>query len=265
MIKELIKLAEDLDRAGNIQEADRIDLMLRRYAQATSESSSPQGAAAPVVATQKPKPVEMIELQKSGLYRLGYQCPEDSDRIGEFKLQDFVKQIQEDLAKHPERAKCIYAISIFEADSSGKVSSSKYDVRVHNLTKDLPGLSKVLSGFLAPAAPQQKVLSPAEKMIEDGYNSYKLKFKQCVITAVNANPSFTASTVISFTVNKDGSTSNHKAVSTPVNPSFDSCLASQMLSWSFGRISLNPDPRYGEISIESPINVSYKQKFGREK
>jgi hypothetical protein len=250
MISELVALADKLDKLGNTSEANKIDFILKKYAQAISESGSQQVMVAPSAGT-KPKPAEMIELQKSGLYRLGYQCPEDSDRIGEFKLQDFVKQIQEDLAKHPERAKCIYAISIYTADSSGKVTSLKYDVRAHELTKDLPGLSKVLSTSPAPVVPQKP--DPVRDAITAGYYSYKNQFNSCVTTRVNANPSFSVKTTIKFTVGKDGTTSNHSAVSVPENREFDACLLQKMITWKF---------RPG-ITTE-PYTFSGVQGFGRQ-
>ena len=266
MFNILIKLAEDLDKAGNISEANKVDLMLKRYAQAATESSSPQGAAATVISKAESR---LQEQEKNEKYFIMLYTPTGQYTVGMFKIGELPTLMSDIISgkRAVEEASPgeKYTADQFVIKTYGLVNGKAKMIREERLiesplAKDILGKLKSL-----PSSPPQKVLSPAEKMIEDGYNSYKLKFKQCVITAVNANPSFTASTVISFTVNKDGSTSNHKAVSTPVNPSFDSCLVSQMLSWSFGRISLNPDPRYGEISIESPINVSYKQKFGREK
>ena len=255
MIKELIKLAEDLDRAGNIEEADKVDIMLKRYAQAATESSSQQGAAASTIEAPKPKPAEMVELQKSGIYRLGVKCPEDTYRIGEFRLQDFTKQISDNIASFPERSKCTYFISIFTPDSSGKINIERQDVLVHDLTKNLPGLKKALSSqTAAKAAEVAQKPDPTRDAINEGYNSYKRQLAGCVTTAVNANPSFSVKTTLTFTVDKDGATSNHKAVSIPENKEFDTCLLQKMVTWKF-RPGLTAEP----------YTFSGVQAFGREK
>jgi len=273
VIKELIKLATKLDKFGNISEANKVDFLLRRYAQETTQSATPQSMATSVAA--EPTPVmsraelRLQEQEKNGKYFIMLYTPISQYTVGMFKISELPTIMSEIIsgkrAVEEARPEEKYTADQFVIKTYGLVDGKAKMIKEErliesSLAKDI--LEKLKS---LPSAPPPKVLSPAEKMIEEGYNSYKLKFKQCVTTAVNANPNFAASTVITFTVNKDGSTSNHKAVSTPANPSFDSCLVSQMLGWSFGRISLNPNPTYGQISIESPINISYKQKFDREK
>jgi hypothetical protein len=266
MIKELIKLATELDNFGNISEANKVDLLLKKYAQVSSESNLPQAASAPVMSKAE---LRLQEQEKNGKYFIMLYTPTGQYTVGMFKMSELPTLMSEIISGKRAVEEATpgdkYTADQFVIKTYGLVDGKAKMIREERLiesplAKDILGKLKSL-----PSAPPPKVLSPAEKIIEEGYNSYKVKLKQCVTTAVNANPNFAASTVISFTVNKDGSTSNHKAVSTPANPGFDSCLVSQMPSWSFGRISLNPNPRYGEVSIESPINVSYKQKFGREK
>ncbi len=255
MIKKLIKLATELDKFGNISEANKVDFLLRRYAQETSQSATPQSMVTPVAETPKPKPAEMIELQKSGVYRLGVKCPEDTYRIGEFKLQDFVKQISNNLASFPERAKCTYFISIFTSDESGKINSERQDVLIHDLTKNLPGLKSALSSqAAAKAAEVAQKPDPTRDAINEGYNSYKRQLASCVSTAVNSNPSFSVKTTLTFTVDKDGATSNHKATSIPANKEFDACLLQKMVTWKF-RPGLTTEP----------YTFSGVQTFGREK
>lgn len=255
MISELVALADKLDKLGNTSEANKIDFILKKYAQAINESGSQQVMVAPSASATKPKPEEMIELQKGGVYRLGVKCPEETYRVGEFKLQDFVKQISNNLASFPERAKCTYFISIFTSDSSGKINLERQDVLVHDLTKNLPGIKKALSSqAIAKATEVAQKPNPTRDAINEGYDSYKRQLASCVTTAVNANPSFSAKTTLTFTVDKDGVTSNHKATSIPANKEFDACLLQKMVTWKF-RPGLTAEP----------YTFSGVQTFGREK
>lgn len=266
MIKELISLATKLDRSGNTSEANKIDFLLRKYAQTVSESNLPQASVGPVMSKAQ---LRLQEQEKDGKYFIMLYTPIGQYTVGMFKISELPTLMSDIISGK---------IAVQEATPGEKYTADQFVIKTYGLVDGKAQMIKterliespLAKGILGklkslPSAPPPKVLSPADKIIDEGYQSYKNAFKLCVTTAVNNNPNFAVSTIISFTVNKDGSTSNHKAVSTPANPSFDSCLVKQMPSWSFGRISLNPDPRYGQISIETPINVSYKQTFGREK
>lgn len=266
MIDDLIKLASDLDRAGNYSEANKIDLLIRRYAQVVPESPSQQLMLAPTMSKAEAR---FQEQEKDGKYFIMLYTPSGQYSVGMFKIDELPALMREVMSgNRPVEDNPIG--TKFTADQfviktygpvDGKIKIIKTERLIESpLAKDILAKTKGLSGTSSP-----KVVSPARQIIDAGYESYKNQFKSCVTSAVNSNPSFRVISVITFTVNQDGSTSNHKATSTPASSSFDDCLTRKMTNWSFGRISLTPSLKDGEVSIEKPITVSYKQIFGRNK
>lgn len=269
MIKDLIKLADNLDKAGNFSEADRIDLLIRRYAQSIPESPSQQLMTEQQGTTPvQNKSLERLQIQeKEGRYVLKASLPYDTFVVGQFKPEEIPQVVNEIISgkRLVEGAKenQAYDFSSFRV-MSYYLKDGVPRSQQHNLL-DSPVVAPFLSKLKGYSATPKKVISPAEQIINEGYDSYKERFKSCVTTQVNGDPNFGVVAKISFTVNQDGSTSNHSAVSTPANPAFDACLKQKMIDWRFGRISLNPKEGSGQIAIEKPINISRNQRFGREK
>lgn len=253
MLKELIKLAGELDRSGNFSEANKVDYIIKRYAQAVPDPQSPQGAGAQTISKSEAR----YQLQeKEGRYILMVYLPYDQIVIGQFKISEFPSIIAEVVsgkrtvegAKPGEK----YTLDQFVIQPYGLVNGvpkalQRERVIESSLTKSIMGSLKSL-----PTKPPPKVLSPDEQIIESGYQSYARQFGGCATMAANADPTFGVVTKISFTVNKDGSISNYSATSVPANPGFDSCLVSKMKTWRFRELS-------------APTTVSYNQPFGRQK
>lgn len=253
MLKELIKLAGELDRSGNFSEANKVDYIIRRYAQAVPDSQSPQGVGAPAVSKSEAR----YQLQeKEGKYYISLKTPVDTFAIGSFSISEIPSVIKDVISgkKSVEGATPgdKYTVDQFIISTYGLVNGSpkfigRERVIESALTKSIMGSLKNL-----PTAPPPKVLSPDQQIVEAGYQSYARQFGGCATLAANADPTFGVVTKIGFTVNKDGSISNYSATSAPANPEFDACLVSKMRTWRFRELS-------------APTTFSGNQPFGRQK
>lgn len=253
MLKELIKLAGELDRSGNFSEANRIDYIIKRYAQAVPDSQSPQGVGAPAISDLEAR----YQLQeKEGRYRLIAYLPYDQLLIGQFKISEFPSIISEVVsgkrtvegAKPGEK----YTLDQFVIQPYGLVNGVPKPLQRERVIES--ALTKGIMGSLKnlPTKPPPKVLSPDEQIVEAGYKTYAKQLGGCVTLALNADPTFGVVTKISFTANKDGSISDCSATSVPASPEFDACLVLRMKSWRFGGLS-------------APTAFSGNQPFGRQK
>lgn len=253
MLKDLIKLASNLDRSGKLSEANKIDHLIKKYAQSMSDSQSPQAVSAPAISKSEAR----YQVQeKEGRYLLLVYLPYDQIAIGQFKISEFPSVIAEVVsgkrtvegAKPGEK----YMLDQFVIQPYGLVNGvpkglQRERVIESSLTKNILSSLKNL-----PTKPPPNALSPDEQIIESGYQSYVRQFVGCATLAANANPNFGVVTDIIFTVNKDGATSNCSATSVPASPQFDACLVKKMNAWKFRELS-------------APTAVSYKQPFGRQK
>lgn len=252
MLKKLVKLASELDKAGRISDANKVDFLIKRYAQSVPDSQSPQATSAPAIS----KFEERYQLQeKEGRYVLILKTPNNTSFIGQFKLNEFPSVIKEVISgKRPVEGATPeekYTVDQFIITPYGIVNGApkplqRERVIESSLTKDILGSLKNL-----PTAPPPKILSPDEQILDSSYASYKNQFKSCVVTQINSEPGFKVITDITITVAKDGTLSDFKAISTPPNPAFDACLAQKIRTWKFRELS-------------APTTRSFKQRFGRE-
>ncbi len=91
----------------------------------------------------------------------------------------------------------------------------------------------------------------AKQLIDDGYGSYKRQFGSCVTTSVNADPNFGGTWTLQFTVEKDGTTTNHSVRGARPNQAFEACLLQKMRTWRFR-------------TLAEPYTWRGAQTFGRE-
>ncbi len=256
MLKELIKLAGELDRSGNFSEANKVDYIIKRYAQAVPDPQSPQGAGAQTISKSEAR---YQAQEKEGKYYISLKTAVDTFAIGSFNISEIPSVIKDIISGKRSVEGTTpgdkYTVDQFIINTYGLVNGSPKLIGRERVTES--ALTKSIMGSLknlptAPPAPPPKVLSPDEQIIEAAYQSYAGQLKGCVTLAVNADPSFGVVTKISFTVNKDGSISNCSATSVPASPEFDSCLVSKMKLWRFRELS-------------APTAASYNQRFGRQK
>jgi len=222
MIKELLKLATELDRSGNISEANKVDFLLRKYAQATTQSSIPQPMATSVAA--EPTPEQVMKMQENGVYRLKVRDGSPK-RIGEFDAKSIIPAVQKYLSENKDKqlASSSFYIEIYNPDryTPGKIDDMQIQLKDFTQIRQYLNGAKLPFSDIVPAAEVQGYVNGMYKGMVFPY------VKGCIQQAANRHI-LSGEVKINYTVNTSGFSQNISVIVPEGEEQLKQCIISKI-------------------------------------